>query len=154
LQRLLNRESSFNQQFSSATDANASLADGVNITAIDPWGVVLKIASGDEMGSRRCLRWLTIFARSAVDIPETVFQHFKALTDRFNFSVTETYPLIRATFLCVWLRSLGRQELLGMINSVHLRLSADVSRQLNEGEVLPTMYGIFFQSENLRVDAF
>ena len=127
------------QRFSSAIEATASLADGANITAINPWGVVLKIASGDEVGLRRCLQWLSIFARSAVDIPEAVFQHFKSLTDRFNFSVTETLPLIHATFQCVWMRSLGRQEFLGMISSVHRRLSVEVSRCLNEGEVLPTM---------------
>jgi hypothetical protein len=127
------------QRFSSAIEATASFADSANITAINPWGVVLKIASGDEVGLRRCLQWLSVFARSAVDIPEAVFQHVKSLTDRYHFSVTGTLPLIRATFLCVWMRSLGRQELLGMISSIHCRLSAEVSRCLNEGKVLPTM---------------
>jgi len=51
----------------------------------------------------------------------------------------ETYPLIRVMFLCIWMRSLGRQDLLGMISSVHLRLAADVSKYLIEGEVLSTM---------------
>ncbi len=128
-----------NQRSSSAIEATESLADGANITAIDPWGVVLKIASGDDMGLRRCLQWLSIFALSAVDIPQPVFQHFRSLTDRLNFSVTEIHPLIHATFLCVWMRSLGRQELFSMISSMHLRLSADVCRYLNEVEVLPTM---------------
>lgn len=91
------------------------------------------------MGLRQCLQWLDIFACSAVDIPGPVFKHFKSLTDRFRFSVTETYPLIRATFLCVWMRSLGRQDLLGMISSVHLRLAADVSKYLKESEALSTM---------------
>jgi hypothetical protein len=82
---------------------------------------------------------LNIFALSAVDIPESVFQRFKSLTDRFKFSVVETYPLIHATFLCVWMRSLGRQELLGTISSLHKRLTADVSRYLKEGKVVSTM---------------
>lgn len=127
------------QTLSSALDLSASLADGFDVTAINPWGILLRIASRDEEGLRQCLQWLDIFALSAVDIPETVFQRFKSLTDRFKFSVVETYPLIHATFLCVWMRSLGRQELLGMISSLHLRLSADVSRYLKEGKVLSTM---------------
>ena len=125
------------QRFSSVIEATTSLADGANITAINPWGVLLTIAPGNKVGLRRCLQWLSVFALSATDIPEAVFQHFKSLTDRFNFSVTETLPLIRATFLCVWMRSLGRQELLGMISSVHRRLSPEVSKcSLND---LPTM---------------
>jgi hypothetical protein len=124
---------------SRATDVSASLADRFDVTAIDPWGVLLRMASRDEEGLRQCLQWLNIFALSAVDIPESAFKLFKSLTDRFKFSVTETYPLIHATFLCVWMRSLGRQELLGMISSVHLRLSMDLSRYSNEREVHPTM---------------
>ena len=128
-----------NQRSSSAIEATASFSDGTNITAIDPWGVILRVASRDDVGLRRCLQWLCIFACSAVDIPDAVFKHFKSLTDRFRFSVMETYPLIRVMFLCVWMRSLGRQDLLGMISSVHLRLAADVSKYLIEGEVLSTM---------------
>ncbi|KAI0302159.1 hypothetical protein BC826DRAFT_987563 [Russula brevipes] len=139
LQRLINRESNLKQRLSNAVDVTASLADGFDVTAIDPWGVVFRIASRDGDSLRRCLQWLSIFARSAVDIPDSVFQHFKSLTDQFQFSVTETYPLIHATFLCVWMRSLGRQELHKMIGSVHLRLAGDVSRYLNESEVLPTI---------------
>ncbi|KAF8478567.1 hypothetical protein DFH94DRAFT_633058 [Russula ochroleuca] len=139
LQRLLNRDSNLNQSSSSPIDVSASLPDGFDTTAIDPWGVLLRIASRDEEGLRQCLQWLNIFALSAVDIPESVFQRFKTLTDRLKFSAAETYPLIHATFLCVWIRSLGRQELLGMISSVHLRLSADVSRHSNEGNVRSTI---------------
>lgn len=128
-----------NQRSSSVIEATASFSDGANITAIDPWGVVLKIASSGDVGLRQCLQWLSIFVCSAVDIPGAVFKHFKSLTDRFRFSITEIYPLIRVTFLCVWMRSLGRQDLIGMISSVHLRLAADVSKCLNEGEVLSTM---------------
>ncbi|KAI0306458.1 hypothetical protein B0F90DRAFT_1808156 [Multifurca ochricompacta] len=132
LQRLLNRESNLINRLSSAVDLTASLADASNVTAINPWGIVFRIASANKEGLSRCLQWLSIFARSAVDIPESVFQQCKSLTDQFRFSVTETYPLIHAVFLCVWMRSLGRQELHGMISSVHLRLSSDVSRCLSE----------------------
>ncbi|KAI9509630.1 hypothetical protein F5148DRAFT_1367050 [Russula earlei] len=139
LQRLLNRESNLNRRLGSIIDVTASFADDLDVTAIDPWAVIIRIASRDGMGLSQCLHWLSIFARSAVEIPETVLRHFKTLTDRFKFSVTETYPLIHAMFLCIWMRSLGRQELLGTISSVHLRLSADVSKHLNEGEVSSTI---------------
>jgi hypothetical protein len=137
LQRLLNRESIMNRSNSAATYA-ASLADASNVTAIDPWGVLLTLASKDKGGLGRCLQWLSVFALSAVDIPEAVFQRFKTLTDRFEFSVAEIYPLIHATFLCVWMKSLGRQELYSTISSVHLRLSSDVSRSLGERTVSRT----------------
>jgi hypothetical protein len=139
LQRFLNRESGNNHQLSSAFDVTTSVTDGSSITAINPWGVVLKIASENRDGLGRCLQWLSIFARSGVDIPESIFQRFKSLTDQFKFSVAEMYPLIHAAFLCGWMRSLGRQELQGMISSVHLRLSVDVCKCLNEGMVLPVM---------------
>ena len=137
LQRLLNRESIMNRS-NSAANYTASLADASNITAIDPWGVVLTLASTDKEGLGRCLKWLSIFALSAVDIPGAVFQRLKTLTDRFEFSVAESYPLIHAAFLCVWMKSLGRQELYSTISSVHLRLSSDVSRSLGERIVSQT----------------
>jgi hypothetical protein len=126
-------------QLNSAVEITTSFIDGSRITAINPWGVVLKIASGNRESLGRCLQWLSIFARSAVDIPESIFQHFRSLSDQFNFSVIETYPLVHAAFLCGWMRSLGRQELHGMISSVHLRLSADICGYLNEEKVLPIM---------------
>ncbi|KAH9180668.1 hypothetical protein EDB89DRAFT_1920409 [Lactarius sanguifluus] len=138
LQRLLNRESNMNHRSTSAVDFTASLADASNITAINPWGVVLNLASTDKEGLGRCLQWLSVFALSAVDIPEAVFQRFKTLTDRFEFSVAEMYPLVHAAFLCVWMKSLGRQELYSTISSVHLRLSSDVSRSLGERTVSRT----------------
>ncbi|KAH9079531.1 hypothetical protein EDB83DRAFT_2343143 [Lactarius deliciosus] len=138
LQRLLNRESNMNHRSNSAVDFTASLADASNITAINPWGVVLNLASTDREGLGRCLQWLSVFALSAVDIPEAVFQRLKTLTDRFEFSVAEMYPLVHAAFLCVWMKSLGRQELYSTISSVHLRLSSDVSRSLGERTVSRT----------------
>jgi hypothetical protein len=122
----------------SAVNHTASLADASNITAIDPWGVLLTLASSDKEGLGRCLQWLSVFALSAVDIPVAVFQRLKTLTDRFEFSVAEAYPLIHATFLCIWMKSLGRQELYSTISSVHLRLSSDVSRSLGERTVCQT----------------
>ena len=138
LQRLLNRESNLIHGSNSAVSFTASLADASNITAIDPWSAVLTLASTDKQGLGRCLQWLSIFALSAVDIPEGVFRQFKTLTDRFEFSVTEIYPLVHAAFLCVWMKSLGRQELYNTISSVHLRLSSDVSRSLGERTVSRT----------------
>ena len=132
LQRLLNRESNINLQSNSAVSFTASLADASNITAIDPWGVVLKLASTDKEGLNRCLKWLSVFALSAVDIPGAVFQRLQTLTDRFEFSIAETYPLIHAAFHCVWMKSLGRQELYSTISSVHLRLCSEVSKSLRE----------------------
>ena len=137
LQRLLNRESVMNRSNSAANYA-ASLVDASNVTAIDPWGVLLTFASKDKQGLGRCLQWLSVFALSAVDIPDTFFQRFKTLTDRFEFSVAEIYPLIHAAFLCVWMKSLGRQELYSTISSVHLRLSSDISRSLSERTVSRT----------------
>jgi hypothetical protein len=128
-----------NHQLSSTVEIATSLIDGSRITAIDPWGVVLKMASGSREDLGRCLQCLSIFARSAVDIPESTFQHVESLTDQFKFSTTEMYPLIHAAFLCGWARSLGRQEHHGMISSVHLRLSAELCGYLNEGKVLPIM---------------
>jgi hypothetical protein len=126
-------------QLSSAVEIATSFIDGSRITAINPWGVVFKMASGNREDLSRCLQCLSIFASSAVDIPESMFQHVESLTDQFKFSITEMYPLIHAAFLCGWTRSLGRQELHGMISSVHLRLSAEICGYLNEGKVLPIM---------------
>ena len=138
LQRLLNRESNLIQRTNSALSFTASFPDAPDITAIDPWGAVLTLASTDRQGLGRCLQWLSIFALSAVDIPEGVFKRFKTLTDRFEFSVAEIYPLVHAALLCIWMKSLGRQELYSTISSLHLRLSSDVSKSLGERTVSRT----------------
>ena len=128
-----------NNRSSTAVEVTTSFVDGSRITPTNLWGVVFKTSSESRHGLVQCLQWLSMFARSAVDIPESVFQHFRSLTDQFKFSVAETYPLIHAVFLCCWMKSLGRQELHGLISSVHLRLSADICGYLSEGKVLPIM---------------
>ncbi|KAI0273752.1 hypothetical protein BC834DRAFT_227074 [Gloeopeniophorella convolvens] len=135
LQRLLNREASMNQRLSSFIDTRVSLADASSITAIDPWSMVIRIASADRDGLCRSLQWLCVFARSAVDVPGSVFQRFESLADRFKLSTAETYPLVQAALLSVWLKSLGRQELQNVMSSIHLRLSSEISKLLSQGNV-------------------
>ncbi|KAI0054105.1 hypothetical protein FA95DRAFT_1480391 [Auriscalpium vulgare] len=132
LQRLLNREGGINQRSSSMNLLNATAVDSAGVLNMDPWNIVLRTASSSEEGLRKGLRWLSLFARSGVDIPVAMFQRFAALTGRFKLTLCDTVVLLEAAFSSTWLKSLGRQDLIATIGSLHLRLSGEVLSNISK----------------------
>ncbi|KAI0062284.1 hypothetical protein BV25DRAFT_1804358 [Artomyces pyxidatus] len=145
LQRLLNRDGGISQRVSSAVNLTATIIDPTSLTAVDPWTTVLRVATADVDGLRKSLQWLYMFARSGVDIPVSIFQQFASFTGRSRNSLVETIPLVKAILSSLWLKSLGRQELLTTIGSLHLRLSSDVLSSITTGNSLSDVI-IFIRS--------
>jgi hypothetical protein len=105
----------------SVTLENSTLtsADIGGLAAIDPWKILLQVASESEEGLRTSLQWLCVFARSGVEVPVSRFEQMLGLVQQFDSSWEDSKLLIDALFCATWLRSLGRQELQTTVSNVH-----------------------------------
>lgn len=90
------------------------------LAVVDPWKILLQVASESAEGLRAGLRWLCIFARSGVEVPISRFEEMLGLVRQFDSSWEDSKLLIDALFCATWLRSLGRQELQTTVSNIHL----------------------------------
>ncbi|KAI0322233.1 hypothetical protein OF83DRAFT_1279816 [Amylostereum chailletii] len=142
LQRLFNRDGGVNARSSSARALTMAFMDPSIMSAVDPWDIFMRSASSDQQTLQRGIRWLRMFAISAVDIPTYVFEQFSSISARFRLDVQELHPLASASLFSTWLKSLGRQDLLGIIGGLHVRLSKEVLGALGDGGAQNALYFI------------
>ncbi|THH16358.1 hypothetical protein EW146_g4274 [Bondarzewia mesenterica] len=129
LQRLFIYEGDLNGRSSVAIDPTTIVADSSALTGIDLWGVFMRLVTRKD-GLLRGLQCLCMFARSAVDIPFNVFQKSASLASNLKLSITDSTPLARAALSSAWLKSRGRQDLIGIIVSLHQRLAREIVASL------------------------
>ncbi|TFY77906.1 hypothetical protein EWM64_g6106 [Hericium alpestre] len=136
LSRLFN-EGESNQRSTTFIDSTKTVVDASALQSLNPWGVVVRSASSHADGLQRDLWWLRMFARSAVDIPIATVQQFASLANRHKLSLIESLPLTATALYLTWLRSLGRQELLAVVCSLHVRLAPDIVQNTITNQSLP-----------------
>ena len=112
----------------SVTLDNSTLTsmDVGGLAAIDPWKILLQVASESRDGLKVGLRWFCIFARSGVEIPVSRFEQMLGLVQQFDLSWEDSKLLIDALFCATWLRSLGRQELQASVSNIHVAVCSQV----------------------------
>lgn len=100
------------------------------IANVNPLHKLMDISFSSMDGYRRGLRWLCIFASSGVDIPVSAFYQFAASAGRFRADLEDCSILVKAGLYSAWLRSIGRQELQGMVGLLHEHLAATIVASL------------------------
>jgi hypothetical protein len=103
------------------TDSALTVVDPLGKLLADPWHIVVNTASAGIDGLERGLKWLRVMAQSGVDIPQTTFAQVSAFARDFNASFEVSQILVETILASVWVKSLGKQELLGIIAALHLR---------------------------------
>ncbi|KAF8964709.1 hypothetical protein BDZ97DRAFT_1815206 [Flammula alnicola] len=128
LHRLFSRENETMHQAINASDTP-------HPAFVDPLRAISNLASQSEVGLSRSLSYLSMVIKSGVHIPFSTFKHFLTLTiaDKRN-SLDNANMLVRAIVLSLWLRSMGRQDLQGLVASIHSHLSSHISQSLVSGE--------------------
>ena len=113
-----------------STIVNSTLttaADVKTVTTPDPWRVLLGLATQTSEGLSRSLHGLCVFARSGVDIAVPIFFQFSSAISGFGGpSLADSLLLVEAVYCSAYLKSIGRQELQGMLSSLHFRLAPHV----------------------------
>jgi hypothetical protein len=117
LQRLLNRDSAeTTSRHTAFVDQIFAQVDGHVAKISDPWGMVRRAAKGNELLDS--LRWLRLFARSGVDIDVPIFAEYSELSRKGLVALKQASIFVEATLLCVWTRSMGRQDLQKSISTM------------------------------------
>lgn len=121
----------------SVTLENSGLAsmDLGGLAPIDPWKILLRVASEGKEGLKTGLRWFCTFARSGIEIPVARFEQMFGLVRRFDSAWEDSKLLIDALFCATWLRSLGRQELQTTVSNIHRSVYPQVLEDLKVEKV-------------------
>ncbi|KAJ7172444.1 hypothetical protein C8R46DRAFT_149097 [Mycena filopes] len=144
LYRLFPRETDPSQRFSAAPDAALAVETGA--TVLDPWRVVTNVASQSAGGLSRSLQWLCAFARSGVDIPVSIFEHFSSLATDFQAPLSDAMLLVESLLAVSWLKPTGRSQLQTIIASLHSRLLPHVLQCLAAGADIPLVLNFIRKS--------
>lgn len=93
---------------------------------MDPWRVIVDAASDDTAGLERCLQWVLVLARSGVEIPNNTLMQLAAFARDFHAPFLTHSILMEALLYSVWVKSMGRSDLLDMIYAVFSRQSTNL----------------------------
>ena len=135
MQRFFGTESESSQRSSSSVDLSSSTSDKPRVPLIDPLRAILSLATQSEDGLSQSLLYLSLLAKSGVNIPTSFFVQFSNLID-FNGpnSLNNANTLVKAILLSLWQTASGRQELQSLIAMLHSRVANQVLECLSSGE--------------------
>lgn len=112
---------------------------------MDPFRVILNLAQQSGRGLQQSLAILPVIIKSGVTISSSFFNEIQNLIHPNNSDfLQQSKTFLRSLTLCLWVRSLGRQDLQHIIASIHVRLSAHISNCLRNLQDLPFAYVIPF----------
>jgi undecaprenyl pyrophosphate phosphatase UppP len=112
---------------------------------MDPFRVILNLAQQSGRGLHQTLAILPVIIKSGVTISSSFFNEIQNLIHPTNFDfLQQSKTFLRSLTLCLWVRSLGRQDLQLIIASIHARLSTHISNCLKNRQNLPFAYVIPF----------
>ncbi|KAH8117558.1 hypothetical protein DFH11DRAFT_1504486 [Phellopilus nigrolimitatus] len=140
LARLFNRDAEGSVRWTSAFDATITSFEHINDPLVDPWRIVISVASRDYDGLRKGLNWLRLFALSGVDIPVTTFLQISALARDLEASFEDHVLLGEAAFMAIWIKSLGRQDLQKVISDLHDRCGSRILERIRSNSNAKQIY--------------
>lgn len=127
----------------STIDAPNARPEIIGPADIDPWRVIMKVASQDEEGLSRSLRWLCLLAQSGIDIPVAIYLQFSTLAEQFDASLTDSALLAKCGLFSAWQKGIGRQDLQKMFSALHVRLMSQVVDSLQSSQSQIDVYVSF-----------
>ncbi|KIY43409.1 hypothetical protein FISHEDRAFT_10379, partial [Fistulina hepatica ATCC 64428] len=90
---------------------------------IDPWRALKSTANASVESFSSSVRWLCVIARSGIELPSYICSDFVDLAASFTASLSDSLTLVEAIMSTVWLRSLGRVELQGVVGCLDAYLA-------------------------------
>ncbi|RXW20753.1 hypothetical protein EST38_g5104 [Candolleomyces aberdarensis] len=123
----LNRLSSINS--ADSTKPRRNDAD-TQAASTNPFDVLVQVAGQSPSSLSQALEWLVMVARSGVEVPIQVFEQFLSLVTAPTGILLQAHSLVHAMTLCLWLRSLGRQNLQAILGRLHLSIDSSITAAL------------------------
>jgi hypothetical protein len=150
MQRFFGTESESSQRYGSSVDLSSSTSDKPRVPLIDPLHAIWSLATQSEDGLSRSLLYLSMLAKSGVNIPTSFFVQFSNLID-FNGpnALKNADILLKAILLSLWQTAIGRQGLQNLIAMLHSRLANQVLECLlsEEGSSVAYVYSVSLQTD-------
>ena len=135
LSRLFNKEvDSASQRFSTVVDPRLTMTDNSSLLNVNPLRVIIDIATRSKDGYDNTLHWLCLFVRSGVEISVPTFIQLASLGQKFGVALKESSLLIKAALWSCWLKSMGRQDMQGVIATVHSNIGPQLVAYLQSRE--------------------
>ncbi|THH33844.1 hypothetical protein EUX98_g253 [Antrodiella citrinella] len=146
LSKLFNKEVEASQRYSTMVDPRMTMQDLSVLADANPLRDLLDTAKASADGFAKGLHWLCLFVSSGVEIPISLFREYASLAHRFKSDLETCSLLVKATLWSCWMRSIGRQDLQGVIASVHTLLSSEIRTHLHQMQRLPEIIMLIRQS--------
>ncbi|PCH38065.1 hypothetical protein WOLCODRAFT_136025 [Wolfiporia cocos MD-104 SS10] len=134
LSRLFNRETESGNRFTSILDPRYSAVETTELATGSVLRLLIDTATESTKGFQCSIHWLCLFMRSGVDIPVSTFMEFAQLAQRYDATLNETSAIIRAALWSTWLRSVGRQEIQGVVVTLHSHIYVHLIDSLRLGK--------------------
>ncbi|KAI0670290.1 hypothetical protein C8Q78DRAFT_114403 [Trametes maxima] len=147
LSRLFNKElDSASQRFSTVADPRLTMTDNPSLLNVNPLRVIIDIATKSKEGYDSTLHWLCLFVRSGVEISVQTFAQLVQLGKKFGASLEESSLLVKAALWSCWLKSMGRQDMQGVITAVHSNIGQQLVAYLESRASVPEVLQLVRQS--------
>lgn len=118
-------------------DSVAGTPDGM--PRIDPLGAIYNFANQSPESLSKSLSFLSSVVKSGISIPTTFFrQVLDLITLNADNNLENANLFVKAIALSLWLRSFGRQDLQGLISSLHAQLASKITESLTSGKGIST----------------
>ncbi|KAH9856975.1 hypothetical protein C2E23DRAFT_892456 [Lenzites betulinus] len=135
LSRLFSRElDSATQRFSTVADPRLTMTDNSSLLNVNPLRVIIDIATKSKDGFDSTLHWLCLFVRSGVEISVPTFTQLVMLGRKFGTSLEESSLIVKAALWSCWLKSMGRQDMQGVIAAIHEGIAPQLVSYLKSRE--------------------
>lgn len=126
----MSRRSLSGQEFSALQGA------GSNISANDPWPVIMSVVSSGLEGLERASRWFRVMSYSGVDIPDETLRRVLELTIELNAPLSLVVLCLESVVVSSWFKLIGGEGLvdqLGYLCEIWLdRIIDDMKNGANE----------------------
>ena len=113
---------------------NSDLIDSIGHRP-DIWKMVLQSATEQRENLKIAISLFHLFACSGEDIPTKHVYTLCNIANSLDIEFDDDYELLKAIFMIVWMRSIGKQELQSIIASLlskHISRTADALK-ISEG---------------------
>ncbi|KAI0831397.1 hypothetical protein BC628DRAFT_1312212 [Trametes gibbosa] len=147
LSRLFSKElDSATQRFSTVVDPRLTMTDNSSLLNVNPLRVIIDIATKSKDGFDSTLHWLCLFVRSGVEISVPTFTQLVTLGRKFGTTLEESSLIVKAALWSCWLKSMGRQDMQGVVAAIHSNIGPQLVSYLQTHEKTKEVLQLIRQS--------
>lgn len=152
LYRLFPREYEAGQRWSSASEVPGLVKETVGSMVADPWESVQEMVS--QEGTKTAVQTFSVFARSGVDIPVSVFSYLGVQLQETTATFEDALVFTHALLSTIWLQPKGRDTILDVLLTLHAHFREIVFKNVEEMRSPETLVALSLRTLPLLITSF